>query len=157
VIVPTTMQSTPKESRRALYHHALADLIAECARGIAPAQDGLVDARAMRRLQQNLHEFMATGNAPDDVQFAAFFVDMMIADAFKNIFGDQIWSEEIENAGRKLCVLFSNSLDDLSRALTEEDEAAQFGCFKNLVIQYLAEVRRLNEIWYHRQITRGHS
>jgi hypothetical protein len=121
-------------SAEPLYREALARLLAECARGLASTKDSQpADARPMRRLQQNLSEFVAGESAPGDVQFAAFFADMIIADAFKNVFGDQIWSEEAEGSRRKLCGLFADFFRDLSDATAKANHPTQFECIKNLV------------------------
>jgi hypothetical protein len=154
----TSAQPKSATSADVLYREALARLLAECARGLASMKDARpADARAMRQLQQNLSEFVGSESAPGDVQFAAFFVDTIIADAFRNVFGDQIWSEESEASHRRLCILFADFFRDLSAAMAKSGEPAQFECIKNLVIGYLGEIRQLNKIWLGERITRGES
>ena len=113
------------------------------------------DARAMRLLQQRLGEFIHSDHAPREVQFAAFFVDVMIGDAFKNVFGDQVWSEEAEEARITLCTRFRHFFERIAAAIGDNEERLQFESFKDLVVEYLGEIRHLNEIWRSQQSRRG--
>jgi hypothetical protein len=139
-----------------LYRQALAALFADCARGLAQTGQS-PDASAMRKLQQRLGEFFDSDNAPREVQFAAFFVDAMIGDAFKNVFGDQIWSEEAEASRIKLCARFQNFFESISTAFDQNQKPAQFEAFQSLIVGYLGEIRKLNEIWRQGHAERGSS
>lgn len=139
-----------------LYRRTLAGLFAECASGLVQTGQP-ADARAMRKLQQRLGEFFDSDHAPRDVQFAAFLVDAMIADAFKNVFGDQIWSEEAEVSRVRLCAGFRSFFERISLAVSRNDGLSQFESFQALIAGYLAEIRTLNELWRREQAERGSS
>ncbi|MFH1341026.1 MAG: hypothetical protein ABIL01_07410 [Pseudomonadota bacterium] len=145
---------SPKNASHDLYRRALAGLFSDCARGLAQTGQS-ADARAMRNLQQGLAEFFDSDHAPREVQFAAFFVDAMIADAFKNVFGDQVWSEEAEASRIRLCSRFRGFFESISAAVGDNESLSQFEAFQDLIAGYLGEIRVLNEIWRREQAERG--
>ncbi|MDP1866091.1 MAG: hypothetical protein Q8L13_07080 [Bradyrhizobium sp.] len=145
---------THPNSKHDLYRQALATLFADCARGLS--QTGAsADAQAMRILQQRLGEFFDSDHAPREVQFAAFFIDAMIGDAFKNVFGDQIWSEEAEASRIRLCARFQDFFENISTAVEQNEKSSQFEAFQDLIVGYLGEIRALNEIWRREHAERG--
>jgi hypothetical protein len=152
-VSPASIQPNPSHD---LYRQALAALFADCARGLAQTGES-PDASAMRGLQHRLGEFFDSDNAPREVQFAAFFVDAMIGDAFKNVFGDQIWSEEAEASRIRLCARFQEFFESISVAFGRNEKLSQFEAFQNLIAGYLGEIRTLNEIWRQGHAEQGSS
>jgi hypothetical protein len=135
------------------YHYALSALLTECAETLeSSAYAESPNAAAMRVLQENLDELIASNDSPSDIQFAAFLTDTIIADAFKNFFGDALSYEEADRARRDLCRRLARLFAELSDALIAADEPKQNSCFKDYVSDYLGLVRKLNEHWVQQHL-----
>lgn len=127
----------------------MAAAFAECAATLARAHSTrdaeAPDASSLRDLQEYLQDFIKNEGTPEDVRYAAFFVDMLISDAFRNFFGDLVYSKIADEARAEACVHFATLFNETAAAVRNHELAAQAAGAMKFVGQYLTIVRRLND------------
>ncbi len=151
-----TSENQSKAADMQPYHHALSSLLLECSEALSSSADKeQPNATAMRGLQEHLCDFANSREAPGNIQFVAFFTDTIIADAFKNFFGDALSYEETDQARRDLCSSLSLLFAQLSEAILEDSDLNQYKALQTYVTGYLDLVRDLNDHWVQSFQARG--
>jgi hypothetical protein len=128
---------------------ALAAALSDCATALAHANGegaaAAADASSLRDLQEYLQAFIKTEGIPDDIRYSAFIVDMLISDAFRNFFGDLLYSKMAEDARIEACLLFATLCGETAMAVRDREVSAQAVSGARFVNQYLELVSRLND------------
>jgi hypothetical protein len=130
-----------------ILREVLAAMFFDCSRGLKENADALPDAAPARELQEDLREFVSNPLLSQEAQFAAYLGDVVIADAFRNFFGDQISSCRTDAARGDVVNKIARLFDALAKSLIIGDDRAQLAAFREYVSDYLGTVRQLNEEW----------
>jgi hypothetical protein len=156
-----TVEGNPSSNQRSsdrdtAYRSALAAALCACAEALhADRAAASPDARAMRELQEQMRRFEAAEAAPSDIQFVVFILDIIIADVFRNYFGDLISTKQTDKARRDVCSLVAELFESWSTAIVAGDNARQFAGLKDFAVKTLKLTRELNQSWTDQQLGQG--